>query len=115
MYLSNNLRTYNVTQHAQSVYFIFRVLLQVDHVGVLNILALFVIIGVGVDGMQDINMRCVVLKGSLDLFVFFNMFQHYENINDVEVRLAQTIKHAAKATFSMDINILFSYDSNLWL
>lgn len=35
-----------------------------------------------------------------DLFVFFNTFQHYENINDVELRLAETIRHAAKATFS---------------
>jgi predicted RND superfamily exporter protein len=79
-----------------TVYFIFRVILAVDHVGILNVLALFVIIGVGVD----------------DLFVFFNTFQHYENINDVELRLAETIRHAAKATFITSFTTAASFGIN---
>eukprot|EP00029_Vermamoeba_vermiformis_P000282 TRINITY_DN1030_c0_g1_i4.p1 TRINITY_DN1030_c0_g1~~TRINITY_DN1030_c0_g1_i4.p1 ORF type:complete len:1469 (+),score=345.30 TRINITY_DN1030_c0_g1_i4:97-4503(+) len=79
-----------------TVYFIFRVILGVDHIGVLNVLALFVIIGVGVD----------------DLFVFFNMFQHYESIQDVELRLAQTIRHAAKATFITSFTTAASFGIN---
>ena len=67
-------------------FFFYRVVFGIKAVGLLNVVSLFVIIGIGVD----------------DVFVFLNTFKQAGDLKGVKTlqdRLAYTIIHASKATF----------------
>ena len=67
-------------------FFIYRVVFGIKAVGLLNVVSLFVIIGIGVD----------------DVFVFLNTFKlagDLKGVKTIQDRLAYTIIHASKATF----------------
>jgi len=67
-------------------FFFYRVVFGIKAVGLLNVVSVFVIIGIGVD----------------DVFVFLNTFKQtsdLEGVKTIQDRLAYTIIHASKATF----------------
>lgn len=64
-------------------FFCYRFILGFEHVGVLNAIALFLIIGIGVD----------------DVFVFYGVFRQCRVIVDEPARAAKTFRLAAKTTF----------------
>ena len=67
-------------------FFFYRVVFGIKAIGLLNVVSLFVIIGIGVD----------------DVFVFLNTFKlagDLKGVKTIQDRLAYTIIHASKATF----------------
>ena len=67
-------------------FFFYRVVFGIKAVGLLNVVSVFVIIGIGVD----------------DVFVFLNTFKQADDLKGVKTlqdRLAYTVIHASKATF----------------
>lgn len=80
------------------VYFIYRVILDIEFVGVLNAMSLFLILGIGVD----------------DLFVIFSMYAHSRDIfSDMEQRLAFTYRRATKATFITSLTTAAAFGVNI--
>jgi len=80
-------------------FFCYRVVFGIKAVGLLNVVSVFVIIGIGVD----------------DVFVFLNTFKQtsdLEGINTLQDRLAYTIIHASKATFLTSATTAVAFFSN---
>ena len=80
-------------------YFVYRVVLGIEAVGLLNLVSLFVIIGIGVD----------------DVFVFLNTFKQAGDLKGVRTlqdRLAYTIIHASKATFLTSATTAVAFFAN---
>ena len=82
-------------------YFVYRVVLGIKAVGLLNLVAPFVIIGIGVD----------------DVFVFLNTFKQagdLKGVRTLEDRLAYTIIHASKATFLTSATTAVAFFANVF-
>jgi PERQ amino acid-rich with GYF domain-containing protein len=80
-----------------ATYFIYRVILQVEYVGLLNAISLFLITGVGVD----------------DVFVFYDVFCQVDSELSLERRLSLTYKKASKATFVTSITTAAAFVTNI--
>lgn len=71
----------------------------IETVGLLNVISIFVIIGIGVD----------------DVFVFINTFKQSARLPDLKTshqRLAHTILEASKATFSTSLTTSVAFFAN---
>lgn len=80
-------------------FFIYRIVFSIQAVGVLNVVSLFVIVGIGVD----------------DVFVFINTFKQSGNMDSLPSlphRLAYTITHAGKATFFTSLTTAVAFFAN---
>lgn len=77
-------------------FFLYRWVFGHQHAGVLNAIALFVIIGIGVD----------------DVFIFFNIFRQCGDIDEPKARLAKTFRRAAKSTFITSFTTIAAFAVN---
>ena len=80
-------------------FFVYRVVLGISTLGILNVVSLFVIIGIGVD----------------DVFVYLNTFKQSAKLKDLDTvhkRLAHTIIVAGKATFFTSITTSVAFFAN---
>lgn len=71
----------------------------IESIGILNVVSIFVIIGIGVD----------------DVFVFINTFKQSKglaNMQSLEDRLIYTIREATKATFFTSITTSIAFFAN---
>lgn len=71
----------------------------IETIGILNVVSIFVIIGIGVD----------------DVFVFINTFKQskgLKNMRSLEDRLIYTIREATKATFFTSITTSIAFFAN---
>ncbi|XP_071482026.1 protein dispatched homolog 3-like [Diadema antillarum] len=78
-------------------YFSYRVFFGVEALGLLNVVSVFVIIGIGVD----------------DVFVFVNTFRQAEAIKDPAVRMGYTISTAGAATFFTSVTTAGAFGANM--
>ena len=79
-------------------YIIYRVFFGIPVVGILNVVSLFVIVGIGVD----------------DVFVFINTFRlSSEHGSDIHMRLVYTIKTAGKTTLFTSVTTATAFFANL--
>jgi Patched family/MMPL family len=80
-------------------YFVCRVLLDMDYVGVLSVAGLFIILGIGVD----------------DVLVFYNTYeQQRREHSDVAECLMATYAHAARATFLTSFTTAAAFAVNVF-
>ena len=82
-------------------FFFYRVVFGIKVVGLLNVVSVFVIIGIGVD----------------DVFVFLNTFKlagDLKGVRTLEDRLAYTIIHASKATFLTSATTAVAFFANVF-
>ena len=80
-------------------FFAYRVILQIESIGLLNVISLFVIIGIGVD----------------DVFVFLNTFKQSASLRGLDTihkRLTHTIISAGKATFFTSVTTAVAFFAN---
>lgn len=80
-------------------FFVYRVVLGIESVGILNVISLFVIIGIGVD----------------DVFVFMNTFKQSKELvglDSIHKRLTHTILVAGKATFFTSLTTAVAFFAN---
>ncbi|KAL3861177.1 hypothetical protein ACJMK2_007242 [Sinanodonta woodiana] len=77
--------------------FFYRIVFNIIGLGILNGVAAFLIIGIGVD----------------DVFVFINIFRQMSNITDPHRRLWMTVKTAGKATFFTSFTTAAAFTANI--
>ncbi|XP_065061104.1 protein dispatched homolog 3-like [Rhopilema esculentum] len=77
-------------------YFVYRVLLGINTVGILTGTTAFVIIGIGVD----------------DVFVFINVFRQATHLKDIRERMKHLIATAGKATFFTSFTTAAAFGAN---
>ncbi|KAK3589530.1 hypothetical protein CHS0354_041654 [Potamilus streckersoni] len=77
--------------------FFYRIVFNIIGLGILNGVAAFLIIGIGVD----------------DVFVFINIFRQMSNITDPRQRLWHTVKTAGKATFFTSFTTAAAFTANI--
>uniref|UniRef100_UPI00358F485C protein dispatched homolog 3-like n=1 Tax=Myxine glutinosa TaxID=7769 RepID=UPI00358F485C len=77
--------------------FLYRVALSVRYLGILNGVAAFVVIGIGVD----------------DVFVFVNAYQQTASLSSRTERLSTTLRSASRATFFTSATTAASYAANI--
>jgi len=72
--------------------------MNIQYVGMLNAIGLFIIVGVGVD----------------DVFVFYDSWMQERHIRDREVRISKVYRRATKATFITSFTTAAAFTSNLF-
>ncbi|XP_038677732.1 protein dispatched homolog 3 isoform X2 [Scyliorhinus canicula] len=78
--------------------FLYHVVFGIQYLGILNGVAAFVIVGIGVD----------------DVFVFINTFRQASHLRDPQERMIHTIKTAGKATFFTSFTTAAAYGANIF-
>ncbi|XP_059494060.1 protein dispatched homolog 3 isoform X1 [Stegostoma tigrinum] len=78
--------------------FLYHVVFGIQYLGILNGVAAFVIVGIGVD----------------DVFVFINTFRQASHLHDPQERMIHTIKTAGKATFFTSFTTAAAYAANIF-
>ncbi|GCB62238.1 hypothetical protein scyTo_0011434 [Scyliorhinus torazame] len=78
--------------------FLYHVVFGIQYLGILNGVAAFVIVGIGVD----------------DVFVFINTFRQASHLRDPQERMIHTIKTAGKATFFTSFTTAAAYAANIF-
>ncbi|XP_022526845.2 protein dispatched homolog 3 [Astyanax mexicanus] len=76
--------------------FVYHVVFKVEYLGILNGVAAFVIIGIGVD----------------DVFVFISTFRQAAHVSGAEQRMIYTVKTAGRATFLTSFTTAAAYAAN---
>eukprot|EP00039_Didymoeca_costata_P004170 m.71768 g.71768 ORF g.71768 m.71768 type:complete len:1159 (+) comp12276_c0_seq1:222-3698(+) len=75
---------------------LYRYVFQQEYIGVLNLVAIYIILGIGVD----------------DLFVFCDAWKNHRNVKDREQRYQHTYAHAISAMFTTSCTTFISFISN---
>ncbi|XP_077881407.1 protein dispatched homolog 3 isoform X2 [Ictidomys tridecemlineatus] len=78
--------------------FLYHVVFGVQYLGILNGVAAFVIVGIGVD----------------DVFVFINTYRQATHLEDPQLRMVHTIQTAGKATFFTSLTTAAAYAANVF-
>lgn len=78
--------------------FLYHVVFGVQYLGILNGVAAFVIVGIGVD----------------DVFVFINTYRQAAHLEDPQLRMIHTIQTAGKATFFTSLTTAAAYAANVF-
>ncbi|XP_071883004.1 protein dispatched homolog 3 isoform X1 [Anas platyrhynchos] len=78
--------------------FLYHVVFGIQYLGILNGVAAFVIVGIGVD----------------DVFVFINTYRQATHLKDVQLRMIHTIQTAGKATFFTSLTTAAAYAANIF-
>ncbi|KAM9298786.1 protein dispatched homolog 3 [Gastrophryne carolinensis] len=78
--------------------FLYHVAFGIQYLGILNGVAAFVIVGIGVD----------------DVFVFVNTYRQAEKIKDPQQRMIHTVQTAGKATFFTSLTTASAYAANIF-
>uniref|UniRef100_A0A8C3XNW4 Dispatched RND transporter family member 3 n=1 Tax=Chelydra serpentina TaxID=8475 RepID=A0A8C3XNW4_CHESE len=78
--------------------FLYHVVFGVQYLGILNGVAAFVIVGIGVD----------------DVFVFINTYRQATHLKDLQLRMIHTIQTAGKATFFTSLTTAAAYAANIF-
>ncbi|XP_069775145.1 protein dispatched homolog 3 isoform X2 [Narcine bancroftii] len=78
--------------------FLYHVVFGIQYLGILNGVAAFVIVGIGVD----------------DVFVFINTFRQASHLLSTQERMIHTIKIAGKATFFTSFTTASAYAANIF-
>ncbi|NXL69966.1 DISP3 protein, partial [Leptocoma aspasia] len=78
--------------------FLYHVVFGIQYLGILNGVAAFVIIGIGVD----------------DVFVFINTYRQATHLKDLRLRMIHTIQTAGKATFFTSLTTAAAYAANIF-
>ncbi|KAF6108250.1 dispatched RND transporter family member 3 [Phyllostomus discolor] len=78
--------------------FLYHVVFGVQYLGILNGVAAFVIVGIGVD----------------DVFVFINTYRQATHLEDPQLRMIHTIQTAGKATFFTSLTTAAAYAANVF-
>ncbi|KAM7030582.1 protein dispatched homolog 3 isoform 2-T2 [Acridotheres tristis] len=78
--------------------FLYHVVFGIQYLGILNGVAAFVIMGIGVD----------------DVFVFINTFRQATHLRDVRLRMIHTVQTAGKATFFTSLTTAAAYAANIF-
>ncbi|NXD00137.1 DISP3 protein, partial [Certhia familiaris] len=76
--------------------FLYHVVFGIQYLGILNGVAAFVIVGIGVD----------------DVFVFINTYRQATHLKDLRLRMIHTIQTAGKATFFTSLTTAAAYAAN---
>ncbi|XP_059750935.1 protein dispatched homolog 3 [Balaenoptera ricei] len=78
--------------------FLYHVVFGIQYLGILNGVAAFVIVGIGVD----------------DVFVFINTYRQATHLEDPQLRMVHTIQTAGKATFFTSLTTAAAYAANVF-
>nr|XP_020637822.1 protein dispatched homolog 3 isoform X2 [Pogona vitticeps] len=78
--------------------FLYHVVFGIQYLGILNGVAAFVIVGIGVD----------------DVFVFINTYRQATHLKDPNLRMIHTIQTAGKATFFTSLTTAAAYAANIF-
>ncbi|XP_028922531.1 protein dispatched homolog 3 [Ornithorhynchus anatinus] len=78
--------------------FLYHVVFGIQYLGILNGVAAFVIVGIGVD----------------DVFVFINTYRQATHLRDPQLRMIHTIQTAGKATFFTSLTTAAAYAANIF-
>ncbi|XP_058160400.1 protein dispatched homolog 3 isoform X2 [Dasypus novemcinctus] len=78
--------------------FLYHVVFGIQYLGILNGVAAFVIVGIGVD----------------DVFVFINTYRQATHLQDPQLRMIHTIQTAGKATFFTSLTTAAAYAANIF-
>ncbi|XP_039090962.1 protein dispatched homolog 3 [Hyaena hyaena] len=78
--------------------FLYHVVFGIQYLGILNGVAAFVIVGIGVD----------------DVFVFINTYRQATHLEDPQLRMIHTIQTAGKATFFTSLTTAAAYAANIF-
>ncbi|XP_032158827.1 protein dispatched homolog 3 isoform X1 [Mustela erminea] len=78
--------------------FLYHVVFGIQYLGILNGVAAFVIVGIGVD----------------DVFVFVNTYRQASHLEDPQLRMIHTIQTAGKATFFTSLTTAAAYAANVF-
>ncbi|KAM4872447.1 protein dispatched homolog 3 isoform 2-T2 [Thomomys bottae] len=78
--------------------FLYHVVFGIQYLGILNGVAAFVIVGIGVD----------------DVFVFINTYRQAAHLEDPQLRMVHTIQTAGKATFFTSLTTAAAYAANVF-
>ncbi|KAM8927920.1 protein dispatched homolog 3 isoform 2-T2 [Pelodytes ibericus] len=78
--------------------FLYHVAFGIQYLGILNGVAAFVIVGIGVD----------------DVFVFINTYRQAFHIKDPRLRIIHTVQTAGKATFFTSLTTASAYAANIF-
>uniref|UniRef100_I3MD95 Dispatched RND transporter family member 3 n=1 Tax=Ictidomys tridecemlineatus TaxID=43179 RepID=I3MD95_ICTTR len=78
--------------------FLYHVVFGVQYLGILNGVAAFVVVGIGVD----------------DVFVFINTYRQATHLEDPQLRMVHTIQTAGKATFFTSLTTAAAYAANVF-
>ncbi|KAE8591828.1 hypothetical protein XENTR_v10018585 [Xenopus tropicalis] len=78
--------------------FLYHVAFEKQYLGILNGVAAFVIVGIGVD----------------DVFVFINTYRQANQFEDPQLRMIHTVKTAGKATFFTSLTTASAYAANIF-
>ncbi|RMB91727.1 hypothetical protein DUI87_31957 [Hirundo rustica rustica] len=78
--------------------FLYHVVFGIQYLGILNGVAAFVIVGIGVD----------------DVFVFVNTYRQATHLKDLRLRMIHTIQTAGKATFFTSLTTAAAYAANIF-
>ncbi|XP_026571598.1 protein dispatched homolog 3 [Pseudonaja textilis] len=78
--------------------FLYHIVFGIQYLGILNGVAAFVIVGIGVD----------------DVFVFINTYRQATHLKDLNLRMIYTIQTAGKATFFTSLTTAAAYAANIF-
>ncbi|XP_048375527.1 LOW QUALITY PROTEIN: protein dispatched homolog 3 [Sphaerodactylus townsendi] len=78
--------------------FLYHVVFGIQYLGILNGVAAFVVVGIGVD----------------DVFVFINTYRQATHLKDLQLRMIHTIQTAGKATFFTSLTTAAAYAANIF-
>ncbi|XP_001371732.2 protein dispatched homolog 3 [Monodelphis domestica] len=78
--------------------FLYHVVFGIQYLGILNGVAAFVIVGIGVD----------------DVFVFINTYRQATHLENPQLRMIHTIQTAGKATFFTSLTTAAAYAANIF-
>ncbi|CAH2320554.1 patched domain-containing 2 isoform X2 [Pelobates cultripes] len=78
--------------------FLYHVVFGIQYLGILNGVAAFVIVGIGVD----------------DVFVFINTYRQAAHLKDPRLRMIHTVQTAGKATFFTSLTTASAYAANIF-
>ncbi|NXP40431.1 DISP3 protein, partial [Leiothrix lutea] len=78
--------------------FLYHVVFGIQYLGILNGVAAFVIVGIGVD----------------DVFVFVNTYRQATHLKDLRLRMIHTVQTAGKATFFTSLTTAAAYAANIF-
>ncbi|XP_053546042.1 protein dispatched homolog 3 [Bombina bombina] len=78
--------------------FLYHVAFGIQYLGILNGVAAFVIVGIGVD----------------DVFVFINTYRQADQFRDPQLRMIHTVQTAGKATFFTSLTTASAYAANIF-
>ncbi|KAK9391923.1 patched domain-containing protein 2 [Crotalus adamanteus] len=78
--------------------FLYHIVFGIQYLGILNGVAAFVIVGIGVD----------------DVFVFVNTYRQATHLKDLNLRMIHTVQTAGKATFFTSLTTAAAYAANIF-